>query len=332
MARAIWSGVLSFGLVAVPVEIYSATEAHEPTFHQFEKGTKDRIRYQRVNERTGKEVDYGDIVKGAEVGRKKYVMIEQDELDAVAPGRSRSLEISTFVDLDEIDPIHFAKSYYLGPNGDEAKKPYALLRDAMARTNRAAIASFVMRGKEYLAAIRSDRDVLVLETMFFLDEIRTPKDEIDSLPGRVKPAPAELRMATQLIESMTGPWQPGRYRDTYTDRVNELIRAKARNKDYEPAEEAPAATNVVDLTEALRASVEAARRGGRAKKTTAKKSTAQKSTAKKSTAKKSTAKKSTPKKSTPKKSTAKKSTAKKSTAKKSTAKKTAAARPARKAS
>ena len=189
MARAIWSGVMSFGLVSVPVEIYSATEAHEPTFHQFEKGTKDRIRYQRVNERTGKEVDYGDIVKGAEVGRGKYVMIDQDELDSVAPGRSRSLEIQTFVDLDEIDPIHFAKTYYLGPNGDEAKKPYALLRDAMAKANRAAIASFVMRSKEYLAAVRADGDVLVLETMFFADEIRTAKDEIGNLPGKLTLSP-----------------------------------------------------------------------------------------------------------------------------------------------
>ena len=265
MARAIWSGVLSFGLVSVPVEIYSATEAHEPTFHQFEKGTSDRIRYQRVNERTGKEVDYADIVKGAEVGRGKFVMIDQDELDSVAPGRSRSLSIDRFVDLDEIDPIHFAKSYFLGPNGDEAAKPYALLREAMARANRAAIANFVMRGKEYLAAIRADGDVLVLETLFFADEIRKPKEEIGNLPGRVKLSGPELKMAGQLIESMAGPWRPKPkdYRDTYTDRVNALIRAKAKNKTYEAAQEAPQATNVVDLTEALRASVEAARAGGR---------------------------------------------------------------------
>src|SRR4051812_23404499 len=154
MARAIWSGVMSFGLVTVPIEVYSATEAHEPTFHQFEKGTNDRIRYQRVNERTGKEVDYGDIVKGADVGRDRYVMLDQDELDSVAPGRSRTMEIETFVDLDDIDPIHFAKTYYLGPKGEETKKTYALLRDAMAQTNRAAIARFVMRNKEYLGAIR----------------------------------------------------------------------------------------------------------------------------------------------------------------------------------
>jgi DNA end-binding protein Ku len=298
MARAIWSGVLSFGLVSVPVEIYSATEAHEPTFHQFEKGTKDRIRYQRVNERTGKEVDYADIVKGAEVGRGKYVMIDQDELDSVAPGRSRSLEIQTFVDLDEIDPIHFAKTYYLGPNGDEAKKPYALLRDAMAKANRAAIASFVMRSKEYLAAVRADGDVLVLETMFFADEIRSPKDEIGNLPGKLKLSPQELKMAGQLIDSMAGDWNPKQYRDTYTDRVNELIRAKAKNKTYEQAEEAPRATDVVDLTEALRASLGAAKKGGRApaRKTAAKKATARKTAAKKATAKQSPAKKSPAKK------------------------------------
>lgn len=312
MARAIWSGVLSFGLVSVPIEIYSATEAHEPTFHQFEKGTKDRIRYQRVNERTGKEVDYADIVKGAEVGRGKYVMIDQEELDSVAPGRSRSLSIDRFVDLDEIDPIHFAKSYFLGPNGDEAAKPYALLREAMARANRAAIASFVMRSKEYLAAIRADGDVLVLETLFFADEIRRPKDEIGNLPGRIKLSGPELKMAGQLIDSMAGPWKPADYRDTYTDRVNELIRAKAKDKTYEPAEEAPQATNVVDLTEALRASVEAAR----GRKAPAKKSAAKKSTAKKSAAKKAPAKKPAVRKSTAKKSAAKKAPANKASRRK----------------
>jgi DNA end-binding protein Ku len=294
MARAIWSGVLNFGLVSVPVEIYSATEAHEPTFHQFQKGTSDRIRYQRVNERTGKEVDYSDIVKGAEVGRGRYVMLDQDELDSVAPGRSKSIEIKTFVDLDEIDPIHFAKTYYLGPRGDETKKTYALLRDALAATNRAAIASFVMRSKEYLAAIRADKDVLVLETMFFADEIRVAKDEIGNLPGKVKLRPQELKMARQLIDSMSGEWKPAAYRDTYTDRVNELIKAKKNDKTYEPAEQAPAATEAVDLLDALRRSVDAAKGGRRqpAKKSTAKKAPAEKTAAKKAPAKKSTAKKS----------------------------------------
>lgn len=259
MARAIWSGVLSFGLVAIPVELYSATEAHRPAFHQFEEGTADRIRYQRVNERTGDEVGYADVVKGADIGGGNYVMLDQDELDSVAPGRSRSLDIHTFVDLDEIDAIYFDKTYFLGP-GKEAAKPYALLRDAMEHSGKAAIASFVMRGKEYLAAVRADGGLLALETLFFADEVRDPRAEIDTLPGRVKLSQQEVRMARQLVDTMSGPWTPSEYRDTYTDRVNELIEAKKNEKEFQPAAEPPAATNVSDLTAALQASVDAAKK------------------------------------------------------------------------
>jgi DNA end-binding protein Ku len=279
MARAIWSGVLTFGLVSVPVELYSATETHGPVFHQFEKGTSDRIRYQRVNERTDDEVEYSDVVKGADIGGGHYVMLDQDELDSVAPGRSRSMEIRTFVDLADIDPIYFDKTYYLGPRGEETGKVYALLREAMASSDKAAIASFVMRGKEYLAAVRADGDLLALETLFFADEVREPHQQISNLPGRVKLTRQELRMARQLIESMTGPWKPSDYRDTYTDRVNDLIEAKKKNEEFQPADEAPPETNLTDLTEALRASVEEAKkaRGGKrggqgnVKKTTRKK-------------------------------------------------------------
>jgi DNA end-binding protein Ku len=266
VARSIWSGVLSFGLVSVPVELYSATEAHEPAFHQFEEGTSDRIRYRRVNERTGDEVDYSDVAKGAEVGGGNYVMLDQDELDEVAPGRSRSMDIHRFVEVDDIDPLYFNKAYFVGPRGDENKKTYALLRDAMARSSRAAIASFVMRGKEYLAAVRADGDLLVVETLFFADEVRDPHKQIDNLPGRVRASQEELRMAGQLIEAMSGPWRPSDYRDSYTDRVNELIDAKAHDRVVQPSDEAPEATNVVGLTDALRASLDAARkprRGGR---------------------------------------------------------------------
>jgi DNA end-binding protein Ku len=171
------------GLVSVPVELYSATEGHGPTFHQFEKGTADRIRYQRVNERTADEVDYPDIVKGADTGDGRYVLLDQDELDSVAPGRSRSLEVRTFVDLDDIDPIYYNKAYYLGPGSAESKKVYALLRDAMGDSDKAAIASFVMRGKEYLAAVRADGDLLVLETLFFADEVRDARQQIGNLPA-----------------------------------------------------------------------------------------------------------------------------------------------------
>jgi DNA end-binding protein Ku len=262
VARAIWSGVLSFGLVAVPVRLYSATEAHEPTFHQFEKGTADRIRYQRVNERTGAEVDYSDIVRGADVGGGHYVILDQNDLDSVAPGQSRSLDVKTFVDLEEIDPIYFNKAYFLGPGSDETRKTYALLRDAMAESRKVAIASFVMRGKEYLAAVRADGDLLVLETLFFADEVRNPRDQIENLPGRVRASPQELRLANQLIQAMSGPWQPSDYRDTYTDRVNELVDAKKNDEQITPASEAPQPTNVTSLMDALQASLDTAKTGG----------------------------------------------------------------------
>lgn len=262
MARAIWSGVISFGLVSVPVALYSATEAHEVSFHQFERGTTDRIRYKRVNERTDDEVEFSDIVKGADVGGGHYVMLEPDELDSVAPGRSRSLDIQLFVDVDEIDPIYHQKSYYLGPPDKDTAKTYALLRDAMADTNKAAIASFVMRGKEYLAAIRADGNVLVLDTLYFADEIRDPKQQLDDLPGSGSARGKELRMASQLIGSMAGKWRPADYHDTYTERVKDLIEAKRTGSEVTAAEQAPEPTNVIDLLSALQRSVDASRGRG----------------------------------------------------------------------
>jgi DNA end-binding protein Ku len=259
MARSIWTGVISFGLVSVPVALYSATREHEVSFHQFQEGTGDRIRYQRVNERTGDEVDYDDIVRGTDVGGGQYVMLDRDELASVAPGRSRSLDVHAFVDLAEIDPIFYQKTYYLGAGSDETSRTYALLREAMTGANRAAIGTLVMRGKEYLAAIRPDNGLLVLETMFFADEVRDPHKEIGRLPGRVKLRPQELRMAEQLIGSMSATWNPRDYRDTYTDRVNELIEEKSGGTQATAAEKAPAATKAVDLMEALRRSVEAAK-------------------------------------------------------------------------
>jgi DNA end-binding protein Ku len=283
MARSIWTGVISFGLVAVPVKVYSATRDHDVSFHQFEKGTSDRIRYQRVNERTGKEVDFDDIVKGAEVGDGTYVMVDQEELDSVAPGRSRTLDLHTFVDQADIDPIYYQKSYYLGPGSAETVRTYALLRDAMADADRVAIGTLVMRGKEYLAAIRADGKLLVLETMFFADEIRDPRDELDEVPARAKVGPQERKVAAQLIDSMSGPWKPAEFRDTYTDRVNDLIEAKRKGDEVTVAEEAPAATTATDLMSALRASIEATkgRRKAAPNQKPAKKPAAKKPAAKK---------------------------------------------------
>lgn len=258
MARAVWSGVISFGLVSVPVGMFTATEEHEPSFHQFAEGGTDRIRYRRVNERTGREVDYDKIVKGIDVGDGRYVMVADDELDEIAPGRSRALEISGFVDLDEIDPIYFNKSYYLAPANADAKKTYALLRDAMAKTNRAGIATFVMHGKQHLTAIRAAGTTLVVETLFFADEVRDPKKTLDDLPGKTSFSKGELAMATQLITSMDEAWKPERYHDTYTDKVNDLIAAKRKGHDVQQADDAPQATRVTDLMEALRRSVDSA--------------------------------------------------------------------------
>ncbi|WP_433274850.1 Ku protein [Pseudonocardia xinjiangensis] len=261
MARAIWTGSISFGLVSIPVGLFSATEDHTIHFNQFERGTADRIRYQRVNERTGKEVEYSDIVKGKDVGGGDYVLVEPDELADIAPGRSRTIDIVTFVDLDEIDPIFFQKTYWLAPTAEQYARPYALLRDAMTRTNRAGIATFVMRGKEYLTAVRADDDVLALETLFFADEIRD-RSSLDELPGTSKAKGKEMEMATGLIESMSGPWRPEDFRDTFTERVEKLIEDKRRGREIVTEAEPPEPTAMSDLIAALEASVAEAR-GGR---------------------------------------------------------------------
>jgi DNA end-binding protein Ku len=292
MARSIWSGYITFGLVSVPVGLFSATEEHELDFHQFQRGTSDRIRYKRVNERTGREVDYDKIVKGHDIGGGEYVIVEQEELADVAPGKSRSLEISQFVDLDEVDPIFYQKSYYLGPSDDANTSSYALLRDALAKTNRAGIASFVMRGKEYLASIRAYDKVLLLQTLYFADEIRDPAKELGTLPAKSSDG-KQLSMAVDLIEAMSGSWRPSEYKDSYTERVKELVESKRKGKKIVfTEEEPPEATAADDLVAALRASVESAkaRRGGATtrKKTTAKKTATRKPTAKKAAAKKKT--------------------------------------------
>jgi DNA end-binding protein Ku len=254
MARPVWNGTMSFGLVMVPVALYPATKSHTIAFHQFEQGTSDRIRNRRVNERTGKEVDRQDIVKGRDYDDGDHVVVAQEELDDIAPGRSRSLEIQTFVAWTEIDPIYFNKSYWLAPANKDYAHAYYLLVKAMAETDRAGISEFVMRGRQYLTAVRADRGLLALHTLYFADEIRDLTKEID-LPKADKPRGRELSMATELVESMSGPWRPEDYRDTYRDRVRALIKDKRAGRATEP-EPAPAEpTTVIDLTEALRNSI-----------------------------------------------------------------------------
>ncbi|MDT9695278.1 Ku protein [Streptomyces sp. P17] len=262
MARAIWTGVITFGLVSVPVGLYTATEDHTVHFHQLQRGTADRIRNRRVNERTGKEVDTDDIVKGFEVDEGEYVIVEPDELDEIAPGRSRTLDISAFVDLAEIEPVYFARTYYLAPRGKEYLKIYELLRAALAKTNRVGIATFVMRNRQYLTALRAEDKVLVLQTLHWADEVRDPRQELPELPSGRAGKGKEMDVALQLIDALSSPWDPKQYHDTYADKVRELVRAKAEGKEVALAEEAPEATNVIDLMEALEGSLERARGAG----------------------------------------------------------------------
>lgn len=266
MARAIWSGSVAFGLVNVPVGLFAATEDRTVHFNQFQEGTSDRIRYKRVNERTGREVDLARIVRGHEVGDGDYVLLSDEDLEAVAPGGSRTVDITDFVDLAEIDPIYYQKTYYLGPRGEGAARPYALLHRAMADTGKAGIATLVMHGKQYLATIRAaEPDVLVLETMFFADEVRDAADVIEDLPDGKAFRGREVTIAKQLIESMTTGWDPANYRDTYRERVEDLIKRKQRGEEIvTEGEDAPEDSNVVDLVDALRRSAEEmrGRRGG----------------------------------------------------------------------
>ncbi|MGY5627886.1 non-homologous end joining protein Ku [Streptomyces sp. UC1A3] len=267
MARAIWTGVITFGLVSVPVGLFTATENHTVHFHQLQRGTSDRIRNRRVNERTGEEVDPGDIVKGYEVGEGEgeYVVVEPDELDEIAPGRSRALEITDFVDLDGIAPVYFDRTYYVAPRGKEYLKVYELLRAALAESGKAGVATFVMRNRQYLTVLRAEDEVLVLQTLHWADEVRDPGRELPELPSERTGRDKELDMALRLVDALSGPWEPERYHDTYQEKVRELVRAKAEGQEVAVAEEAPQATNVVDLMEVLRGSLERAggARGGK---------------------------------------------------------------------
>ncbi|MEU3844818.1 Ku protein [Streptomyces sp. NPDC028635] len=262
MARAIWTGVITFGLVTVPVGLYAATEDHTVHFHQLQRGTADRIRNRRVNERTGKEVETDDIVKGYEVSKGEYVIVEPDELDEIAPGRSQVIEISDFVDLDAIEPVYFARTYYVGPRGEEYQKVYELLRAALAEANKAGIATFVMRGKEYLTALRAEDQAVVLQTLHWADEVRDPREELPGLPTGRAARGKELDVALQLVDALSAPWEPGRYHDTYQEKVRELVQAKAQGEEIALAEEAPEATDVIDLMKVLESSLDHARSSG----------------------------------------------------------------------
>jgi DNA end-binding protein Ku len=261
MARAIWTGSLSFGLVNVPVGLYAATDDKSIHFNQFQAGTKDRVRNKRVNENTGEEVPFSEIVKGYDLGDGSFVIVTPEELEALEPGRSREIAIQDFVDLDVIDPIYFRTSYYLAPQGEQARRAYALLRAAMEDSRKIGIATFVLRGKQYLVAVRPESEVIGLETMYFPDEVRDPAQEIDGVPVETEIKDRELETAKLLIDSMSSEWEPANYHDTYRQAVENLIDQKRKGEVVTIDAREPALPPVVDLMEALRASVAAA--GGR---------------------------------------------------------------------
>ncbi|SOF02433.1 DNA end-binding protein Ku [Streptomyces sp. OV198] len=286
MARAIWTGVITFGLATLPVGLFTATEDHTVHFHQLQRDTADRIRNRRVNERTGKEVPSEDIVKGYELAEGEYIVVEPDELDQIAPGRSQTIDITDFVDLDAIEPVYFDRTYYIAPRGKEYTKVYELLRAALAESGKVGIATFVMRGKQYLTALRAEDKVLVLQTLHWADEVRDPGKELPELPSGRSGKGKELDMAIQLVGALSGPWEPGRYHDTYQEKVRDLVQAKAEGQEIALAEEPPQATDVVDLMEVLQGSLDQAR-GTAEKKPPAPR---QKKTAARKTVRKPTAK------------------------------------------
>ena len=261
MPRAIWSGSISFGLVNVPVKLYSAVSQKDVHFNQFEEGTGARIKQKRVSEKSGKEVPYEKVVKGYELTKGKYVMITKEELEAASPKASRMIEIEDFVDLDEIDPIYFENTYYLAPDGEAAGKAYTLLQKAMEETNKVGIGRFVMRTKQYLGAIRPMNGVLGLHTMLFADEV-VDKKNIDELPSRkAQVNDRELKMALSLVDSLASDFKPEKYRDTYRDDVLAIIKRKAKGEEIVVAEEPEEQTDVVDLLAALEASLAKAKSG-----------------------------------------------------------------------
>jgi DNA end-binding protein Ku len=274
MPRAIWSGAISFGLVNIPVKLYSAVSRKTVRFHQIDAESGQRIRQQRINPTSGEEVPYEQIVKGYEIGPDRYVMISPDELEALEPQKTRTIDIEDFVDLVDIDPIYYDHPYYLAPDTG-AGKAYQLLLDAMEDAGKVAIARVVIRSKENLVAIRPHDGVLTMETMLFADEVIPPDalDELAAGDGDLKTSSRELEMAKQLIDSLSSDFEPEKYHDEYRERVLELIERKAQGETVvvEAPPEEP--KKVPDLMSALEASIAAAKSpkgdgAGKDKKTT----------------------------------------------------------------
>lgn len=265
MARSLWSGAISFGLVNVPVKLYSAVSQKEVHFNMLHEKDGGRIHQKRVCSVDGEEVPWDEIGKGYEVRRGRYVMLTKEELSALDPASSRAIEIEDFVDLPQIDPIFYDHTYYAAPD-EGAERPYTLLLEAMKRTNKVAIARIVMRTKQYLCAIRpmgeGASSILALSTMNYADEI-VPAKGLD-LPKPAKPTARELDMAERLVESLTAAFEPDKYKDDHRERVLELLKKKAEGEELIAAEPEERKATIVNLADALAASLKNAKRPGKA--------------------------------------------------------------------
>jgi DNA end-binding protein Ku len=286
MPRAMWKGAISFGLVTIPVSVYPATEEKTLRFNQLHDEDGGRIRMKRVCSVDGEEVGYDHIVKGYEYEKDRYVILTDEDFEKVPVESSRQIDIQQFVDLEEIDPMLYKKSYFLVPE-ETGAKAYALLREAMNRAGKVGIAKVSFRDKEHLAALRFSDESFVLETMFWPDEIR--EADFGGVDVDSKPRANELDMAQTLIDNLTAAWNPDEFSDEYRESLLRVVEAKINGEEIEVVEAEPAA-KVVDLMEALKASVAAAKKETKAtpasKKTASKKTAAKKPAAKKTTARK----------------------------------------------
>jgi DNA end-binding protein Ku len=258
MPRPVWSGTISFGLVAIPMKLYNAVNRKSVSFNQLDERTMSRIRYRKVSDESGEEVPDEHIVKGYEVSKGRYVLVDPDELEPFIPAATRSVELEEFVDLDDIDPVYFDNSYYVAPDG--SPKPYVLLARAMEEAGKVGIGRFVMRNKQHTAAIRAVDGHLMMSTLTYADEV-VKKNAIDELEGLddVDVSDREVKMAEALVASLSDEFQPDKYHDDYREQVLDLIAKKAAGEEFEVPEPATEKPKIVDLMAALEASVEAAK-------------------------------------------------------------------------
>ncbi|MGB3410643.1 MAG: Ku protein [Microthrixaceae bacterium] len=258
--RGVWSGSITFGLVNVSVKALTATRDHDIHFHQLERGTGSRIGYQKISKATGEPVAAEDIQLGYEISKGRYVALERSEVDELRPASGRTIEVTDFVELDSIDPVFFDNTYWLAPTDDAAKRAYVLLAAAMADRGRVGIGTVVMRNKQYLTAIRPMKNALAMSTMRFADEV-ADVESIDEIPTNSEPpAAGEMKLATQIVDALATDWDPERYQDTFTTELKAMLEAKSEGGEVTtPEAETEGGAKVVDLLEALQASVAAAK-------------------------------------------------------------------------